>query len=156
MPLIDDQNVEDKESFTLSLSAPTGNAILGRASSTANIVDDDKAGALAFSASAVSVDENAGTLTVTVQRSGGQAGAVGIHYVTVNGSALAGADYAATAGDLSWSAGDAADKTFTIPIVWDSLGERSENFRVELSAPTGGVKLNNPKVQRVTIVNVPR
>ncbi|WP_022976195.1 choice-of-anchor D domain-containing protein [Nevskia ramosa] len=156
VPLIDDQNVEDKESFTLSLSAPTGNAILGRASSTANIVDDDKAGALAFSASAVSVDENAGTLTVTVQRSGGQAGAVGIHYVTVNGSALAGADYAATAGDLSWSAGDAADKTFTIPIVWDSLAERSENFRIELSAPTGGVKLNNPKVQRVTIVNVPR
>lgn len=156
VPLIDDQNVEDKESFTLSLSAPTGNAILGRASSTANIVDDDKAGALAFSASAVSVDENAGTLTVIVQRSGGQAGAVSVHYATVNGSALAGADYAATAGDLSWSAGDAADKTFTIPIVWDILSERSENFRVELSAPTGGAKLNNPKVQRVTIVNVPR
>lgn len=155
VPLIDDQNVEDKESFTLSLSAPTGNAILGRAASTANITDDDKAGALAFSASAVNVDENAGSLTVTVQRSGGQAGAVSVHYATVNGSALAGADYAATAGDLSWSAGDAADKSFTIPIVWDSLGERSENFRVELSTPTGGAKLNNPKLQRVTIVNLP-
>ena len=156
VPLIDDQNVEEKESFAVSLSAPTGNAILGRASSTANIVDDDKAGALAFSASAVSVDENAGSLTVIVQRSGGQAGAVSIHYATVDGSALAGADYTAVAGDLSWSAGDNADKSFTIPIVWDSLAERSENFRIELSAPTGGVKLNNPKVQRVTIVNVPR
>ncbi len=156
VPLIDDQNVEGKESFTLSLSAPTGNAILGRALSTANIADDDKAGALAFSASAVSVDENAGSLAVTVQRSGGQAGAVSIHYATVNGSALAGADYSATAGDLNWASGDVADKTFTIPIVWDSVAERSENFRIELSAPTGGAKLNNPKVQRVTIVNVDR
>lgn len=154
VPLIDDQNVEDKESFTVTLSAATGNAILGRAQSIGNITDDDKAGALAFNASAVSVDENSGTLTVTVQRSGGTAGTVSVHYATVNGSALAGADYTATYGDLSWSAGDSADKTFTVPIVWDSLAERSENFRVELSIPTGGAKLNNPKAQRVTIVNV--
>ncbi len=156
VPLINDQIVEGKESFTMTLSAPAGNAILGRAASTANITDDDKSGALAFSASAVSIDENAGTVTVTVQRTGGTAGAVGVAYATVDGSARAGADYAASSGALSWASGDATDKSFTIPIVWDSLSERNEIFRIQLSAPTGGATLKSPKTQRVTIVNLPR
>ena len=154
VPVIDDPVAEDKESFTINLSVPTGGAILGRSTASGNIADNDKAGALAFSASAVSVAENAGLLTVTVQRIGGQSNDISVHYATVNGSALAGADYAATAGDLNWAAGDSADKTFTIPITWDNLAERDENFRVELSAPTGRARLNNPKAQRVKIVNV--
>lgn len=152
--LVNDLLVEEPETFTMNLSSPTGGAVLGRALSTARIVSDDKPGALSFVGSSITVNENAGTATVTLRRTGGNGNAVGIHYATENGTALAGSDYTATSGDLGWAAGDVANKSFTIPLNWDTAAEKAEKFYVVLSVPTGGAKLGSPKKLTVTIGNV--
>ncbi len=60
------------------------------------------AGLLQFSAATYSVAENGGTVTVTVDRVGGSAGAVSVDFATADGSATtAGLDYTAALGTLN-------------------------------------------------------
>ena len=63
-----------------------------------------------------SVSQGAGSLTVTVERLNGSSGAVSVAYATANGSAVAGTDYTAASGTLQWADGDAASKTFAVPV----------------------------------------
>lgn len=99
------------------------------------------AGALRFSNAAYSVTEGTSVATIAVSRTGGSAGAVGVSYSTAGQSATAGSDFTAVSGSLSWADGDAADKTFNVPIHNDTLVEPTETVRLTLSAPTGGATL---------------
>src|SRR5262249_8546246 len=56
----------------------------------------NQSGALQFSAGAYSVNENQGSISITVTRTGGSSGTVSIHYATSDGTATAGSDYTAT------------------------------------------------------------
>ena len=49
-------------------------------------------GTLQFSSATYSVNENGGSILITVTRTGGSSGAVGVSYATSNGSATAGSD----------------------------------------------------------------
>ena len=89
----------------------------------------------------VSVNENAGTLNLSVSRINGSDGAVSVQYATADGTATAGADYTATSGTLNWAHGDAANKNIAIPINDDMIYEDNETFTVTLSMPTGGATL---------------
>src|SRR5262249_7243903 len=100
-------------------------------------------GTLEFSNSSFSVNENQGTATVTVTRTGGGTGSVSVDYATSDGPAMAGNDYVATSGTLTFAAGETS-KTFTIPIIDDNLVENDETFNVSLSNPTGGAALGSP------------
>ena len=99
------------------------------------------AGTLQFSLSNYSANETDGSVTITVTRTGGSSGAVTVHYATANGTATAGADYTTSTGTLSWLSGDAAAKTFTIPILTDALVEGNETVLLNLTSPTGGASL---------------
>src|SRR5262249_43283100 len=79
-------------------------------------------GALQFSSRMYAVNENGGTATITVTRTGGSDGSVTVNYATSNGTATAGSDYTATSGTLTFAAGETS-KTFTIPILDDTLVE---------------------------------
>ena len=70
-----------------------------------------------FSAATYSVAENGGTATITITRTGGSAGAVGVTFTTSNGTATAPADYTAVTQTVNFAAGDTANKTVNIPIV---------------------------------------
>ena len=83
-------------------------------------------GILQLSAATYSVAENGGTATITVTRTGGSAGAVGVTLATSNGTATAPADYTAVSQTVSFAAGDTASKTVSIPIVDDALVEGNE------------------------------
>ncbi len=85
----------------------------------------------------VSVDEQAGTLTLTVQRTNNASGAVSAHYATANGTATAGSDYTATSGDLNWANGDTSTRSIVIPITPDAVAEGAETFTLTLSSVTG-------------------
>src|SRR5205085_517991 len=52
-------------------------------------------GTLQFSNTAYSINENGGTATITVTRTGGSGGSVTVNYATSNGTATAGSDYTA-------------------------------------------------------------
>jgi Ca2+-binding RTX toxin-like protein len=84
-----------------------------------------------------SVDEAAGTMTFTVTRSGpgvaGSASSVG--FATADGTAIAGADYAAASGVLNFAAGETV-KTIIVAITNDKLMESTESFSVHLTAVT--------------------
>ena len=109
-------------------------------------------GTFQFSASSASVNENAGSVTLTVTRSGGSSGAASVNYATANGTASAGTDYTATSGDFTWADGNSDTKTITVPISDDSLADGDKYFTVQLSAALGA-SLGSTYFTTVTIVD---
>ena len=110
-------------------------------------------GALQFLASSFTTTETAGMASITVQRVGGSVGAVTVNYATQNGTAVAGADYTATSGTLTWPTGDTANQTFLVPIANDGIVEGTETFNVVLSNAGGavGVFIGAPATAVVSI-----
>jgi len=143
--------------FNLTLSNPTGGAFLGfQNTATVTIVETDQPGSLAFATATFTASQNGGPLTVTVTRANGSSGPVGITYATSNGTAVAGTDYTATTGSLSFAAGETS-KTFTVPILNSGVFQPNVTFNISLTAPTGGATLGSPNTAVVTITttNIP-
>jgi ribosomal protein L35AE/L33A len=150
----DDQLIEGDETFTLQLQSPTGDATLGNIpAATATIVDNEVAvpGTLAFEQASMEVNENVGTITVSVKRTSGSDGAVSVHYATSNGGALAGSDYTANSGTLSWADGDSSLKKIPVAIVNDTVIEPKESFELNITQPTGGATIGSPSSLDVLI-----
>ncbi|MFT3706940.1 MAG: Calx-beta domain-containing protein [Archangium sp.] len=143
IPILDDAAFEGGETVQLTLSAATGGATLGTSTSTLTITDDESPnpGTLALSATSYAATENGGTVTITVRRTGGSDGAVGVSFATSNGTATSGSDYTTTSGTLSWGNGDSTSKTFTVTLLDDAVYEGSEAFSVALNNATGGATL---------------
>lgn len=93
-----------------------------------------------FSAATFSVNEASGLVTISVTR--GAAGAAAtVNYATSNGTATQPGDYTATAGTLTWAAGDASTQTFDVPVLTDGATEGDETINLTLSLASGGAKL---------------
>ena len=105
------------------------------------------------SAATYAVEEGAGTLTVTVTRSGLTNGPVTASYITTASSATAGADYTHATGSVTFADGDQAPKTFSVAMVNDSLQESAESFGVRLSITDGSAALGAPFEAPVTITD---
>ncbi len=99
------------------------------------------AGLLQFDQSSLSVNENAGTATIIVNRVGGSAGSVSVNYATASGTATA-ADYSSVNGTLTFADGEVS-KTISVPIINDNLLEPNETFPVVLSNPLNGSTPDN-------------
>jgi len=140
---------EGSESVNLTLSNPTGGATLG-ARRTAVFTFDDATGALAFSTETFVAPVNAfttgsgvRTVTIAVARTGGNTGTVTVRYATSNNTAVAGTDYTATNGQLTFGPGETT-KTFDVTILPDAgPAERNESLNLTLTTPTGGATLGN-------------
>jgi plastocyanin len=120
-------------------------------SGTITVVAGGAPGALAFSSGAFGVDEGAGSVTISVTRGGGSSGAVSVSYATSDGSGVAGTDYTAASGTLSWADGDAAKKSFSVTILNDSQNTPDRTVNLALSSPTGGATLGTPSTAVLTI-----
>jgi GH18 family chitinase len=81
-------------------------------------------------------NDGASTATFTVVLDTAPAGAVTIDYVTSDGTATAGADYATQSGTLSFAAGETS-KTISIDVFGDTEDESDETFSVTLSNASG-------------------
>ncbi len=154
--ITDDSAQESNETVALALSAPGGGATLGSPSTATLTINDNDTpsggpGTIRFTSASASVSESAATVTLIAERVSGSSGAVSVGFATANGSALAGSDYQATNGTLSWGNGDSADKTIQVPIVGDTIEEPAETFTATLSAPSGGATLGSPATATVTI-----
>lgn len=156
IPILQDTDVEDPETFTVTLSnaLPGASSVLGApATGTVTLDDDDPAGLIDFKSLRYDVGETDGHAIVTVERLGGVGGAVTVDYQTLDGSATAGADYTAASGTLHWAAGDAADKTIMIPVKWDGRAEGLETIGLALSNPGGGSDLGPNSAAAVRIAD---
>jgi hypothetical protein len=123
---------EANETFLVTLSNAS-NAQIGTAVGTGTINDNDTAPAIDISN--VSVTEgNAGssnlTFTITLDDPSGQS--VSVNYATANGSAIAGQDYTATSGALTFNPGQTSLQV-NVPILGDTLDEDNETFVLNLS-----------------------
>ena len=138
------------KTFKIALAGATGHAAVGTPSSATVTIAAAAAstGSLALSAATYSVPSGAASLSVTVNRTGGSAGAATVKYATSNGTASSGADYGSTTGTLTWSAADAAAKAFSIPII--TAGSGGRKFTVALSGATGAA-LGSPVVATVSL-----
>ena len=156
IPITDDALVEGNETVNVALSTPTGGATLGSpATAVLTITDNDGAprARLQFSAATYSVAENGGSATITVTRTGGSAGAVGVTFATSNGTATAGSDYTAVSQTVSFANGDTTSKTVSVSILNNGVVEPSETVNLTLSNPTGGATVGTPGSAVLTIVD---
>ena len=85
---------------------------------------------------------------VTLSRAA--SGAVTVDYATSDGTAVAGEDYTATSGTLTFAAGEVA-KTVSVPVLDDAIDEGRETFRFSLSNAAGARVADGEAVG--TIVN---
>jgi glucose/arabinose dehydrogenase len=139
IPILEDTIVEPTESFGFAILGATGAALGTKRTVSVNILDNDAAASdFSFSQSAYDIKEDGGQATITVRRSGNTTGTATVNYSTANGTAIAGSDYTATTGTISFANGEIS-RTFTVDITNDTLGERNETVNLQLSAPTGGV-----------------
>src|SRR5450631_3232334 len=155
VPVSNTTPFEGSKSFSVVLSHPSTDAAMGAPNSaTITVAGDATAGSLQLSAANYSVAANAGSLNVTVSRSGGSAGAVSVAYATANRTAQAGTNYTGTHGTLNWAANDATPKTFIVAISPAAAMTSSATFTVTLSAPGGGAALGATAASTVTITPV--
>ena len=73
-----------------------------------------------------------------VTRTGASDGAVSVSYSTRDGSALAGRDYTASSGTLSWADKESGPKSITVLLGAIAPASSQLGFDVVLSAPLGG------------------
>ena len=108
-------------------------------------------GLLQFSATTYLVDENAGSVTITLRRSGSLKGACSVDYATVDGTASATVDYQPASGTLNFAAGE-LEKSITLSILDDVLGEGNESFSLTLTNAVG-VDITDPAAATILIVD---
>jgi chitinase len=142
-----DTTPERDETFQLLLGNPSDGGTIQDGSGQATIVNDDKPH---LEVTGTRVTEKDGAAVFTVSLDG--AGAVTVHYATEDGSALAGSDYTAQSGTLSFSRTDTA-KTISVPIIDDTQNEGDETFNLRLSNPSGAAASGNDLAGTATIAD---
>jgi len=91
----------------------------------------------AFSTTTYTAPSTAGPVTITVNRFGDTSDADTVSYATSNGSALAGTNYTAASGMLTFPAGSAAAQTFTVTPTYVSSQTSALSFNITLTFVSG-------------------
>jgi hypothetical protein len=154
IPLLGGLPYSGTKSFGITLSDPTAGAALGFpsvADVTITGSGSPSAGTFELSAPSDAVAQNAGTVTVTVQRTGGSSGQASVGYSTSGGSAVPGSDFTAASGVLTWADGDSAPQTVAIGISPATPFSGNRVFSVGLFDPIGGATIGNPGMASITI-----
>lgn len=134
--VIDNGDVDGDRTFQLELINLVGDTA-GLTDSAVVTVEDYEEGHLALSASSYAVAENENLVSITVERTEGTQGEVGISVATQDNTAKNNIDYESFEGSLNFLAGETS-KTIDIVVIDDELGEVSKDFLIQLSGLTGG------------------
>ena len=138
--IIDDDEGEDVETFTVTLEAPegglAGDAVLQDATGLVRILD------MRFDVQDAVGNEDDGTIdfTVTLTRPDAVGNVTGVGYRTTTrpgDTATPGSDYTHVDNTLGFMANE-TEKTVSVPIIDDSVEDDGETFHLELYSPTVG------------------
>lgn len=94
------------------------------------------------SATYTAVEGNSGTTTAQIQvtRTGSRKGPATLNWSTADGSAtVAGRDYRAASGTVTWASDQMGVQSFSIPILGDTMTENDETVAISVSSPAAGV-----------------
>jgi len=150
--LLDDADDEASETFTVALANPSAGALGVPSAAVVTLADNDAGGVIELAAASLSVDEGAGSVSLTVTRAQGTAGNVSVAYSVSDGSATSPADYSAASGTLTFDAG-VANRTISVAIAEDALGEGTETVDVALGAVGGGARLGSQAAATLSITD---
>ena len=142
----DDQLSETAEAFTVTLGSITSTLASqiglknGAKAATATIASSDPITVTLSGPTTVDEGDATSNYTVALTPSGVLPTAdLTVSYGTANGTALAGTDYTAATGTLTFTPTAAGSQTFTVQTTDDNVDEGTgETFTVALSSPAGG------------------
>ena len=150
IPLVNDGVIEPNETFTVTLQNAQGGATVGSpAVATVTITDNDRTGTVQFSSGAVTAQEYAPSVTLTVTRTGSTSALGSVGYQITG-------DTASVDGNLSGTVTIPAGKSsqpLVIPLKNDTGWDGNSTLTVTLQAPTGGLALGTPNPATVTLVD---
>ena len=153
IPIIGDNLYEiANETFNLTLSNPSGGAVLSAPSAAVvTIQEDDQRPYVSLSFVLPAAEGNSGTRNVTlnVSLSNPSIQVVTVDFTTENGTAIAGSDYVGTSGTLTFPSGTTS-MPIHVTINGDTDVEPDETFLVRLSNATNVSFISNSQ-QNVTI-----
>jgi len=154
IPLVNDSEAELSETIDLQLNALGAGLAETNPSAIQIQITDNEPASFEMQFSESTTTEGVGNLSLLVIRTGGSWPAASVSWTTVNGTgfvgAVAGQDFTASGGTLSWNAGEKGGKSALIPITNDGTPEADELFAVSLFSPSGAV-LSGPTSTQVTI-----
>ncbi|MFK7802545.1 MAG: Calx-beta domain-containing protein, partial [Anaerolineae bacterium] len=150
--IIDDVVTEADEQFAVSFSAVAGMPVTipDSTSQIAILANDAVIVVPTLIVTDATVSEDAGSISIELTLSEPSATAVGIAYLSANGSAVAGSDFAAVSGEVVFAPGETA-ATIVISIIDDAVSEADEQFSVNVSATAGSSVLIPDSTIAVTI-----
>ena len=132
--VVGDNVVEASETLRLLLSNAQG-ASIGDGDALGTIIDNDDTRLRL--ADGTATEQQGGTLTLLATLSNRVQQAVTVQYVTIDGGALAGADYVAANGQIVFPP-LSTSVPVNVQLINDAVSEQSESFRVTLSNPVPG------------------
>ncbi len=128
--LIDDLDDEGSETVLVDLSNNSANSIIGRASATGTILDDETIPVISLSNASTAEDVTPASFLVTLSEATGLN--VTADYTAINGSAEALLDFDPAAGSLDFAPGE-TQQTILVGIIDDNDPEGTEDFSVDLA-----------------------
>jgi hypothetical protein len=141
-----DHDAEDYEYFSVDLADASANAIISDGHGLGAIVDDEPRFSISQAYSdnwenlAYKYEGNTGTTTFrfAVTMSSAYDVPVSVSFNTVDGTAIAGSDYQAQSGTLTFNPGAPLTQYIEVVVDSDRVAESDEYFYVNLTNPTAG------------------
>ena len=162
VPLLDDAQDENDETFTVALSNPS-NATLDDAEATGTIADNDDTPALTIADAEAAEGDREISFAVTLGAVSGLE--VTADWTTADDTAIADADYVAAKGHLTFAPGQ-TEATLAVTVFNDALDEGAETFTIALSNPsnatlddgtaTGTIIDDDPSVEKAWLARFGR
>jgi len=147
-----DSTYELNENLLVTLSSPSNSShSLSPSSATTVILNDEPLPSLKVNALNL-VEGNSGTTNANfiVYPNYTSPQALTVNFATANGTAIAGSDYTATSGTITFSPGQSF-RTITVPVKGETLYETNETFTFNLSNPINATIGNSSAIG--TIIN---
>jgi CSLREA domain-containing protein len=132
--IVADNRDEPTETFSVDLDTPVG-ATISDAQGVGTIPNDDAEPTLSVDDFTFTGADSRSVNGFTVNLSAPSSFTITVHYATSDGTAIAGEDYTAASGTLTFNPGDTT-KIIPVTILGDTTNEPSEAFNVDLDTPT--------------------
>ena len=154
--LLDDVLDEPDEKLTVTLSNPAHAELAGggdTAAATGTIADDDPPPQVSIADGSATEGTGDGNMRFAVRLFPASGRTATVQYATADLTAVAGVDYTAVSGTLTFRAGTTS-RTIAVPVLTDGTVEPDETFSVRLSVPTAARLLDAEATGSITDDNI--
>ncbi|GEM_PF-1028122 len=146
--IVNDTDVESDEAFEVTFTTASGVPIADP-TATVTILDDDTPPTVSITDQTVGEAVGTATFTVSLSRPMKPGLTASVDFAVDSGTAIAGSDFTATTGTLSFS-GAETSRSITVNITDDTTEETDEVFVVSLSNPSQVTLSDNQGLGKIT------